>query len=140
MTSPAITAQGTKLAVSDGGSPSSFTDIPGLGAIRGLGGTAANVNDISDLDSEAKEKLMGLPDEGQITAPLNFNPANTVHQALIGYRQAKTRAEFRITTSNSKKAFFYGYVLVCGADFATGDATRGTLTVEVDGKVNWQFS
>lgn len=133
--SPAIAAQGTKLAYSDGGSPTLFADIPGLGAIRGLGGAAAPVNDISDLDSVAREKMMGLPDEGQITAPINFNPNNAVHAALVALRTARTRAEFRVTFSNAKTAHFFGYVLGVGVDANTGDAVRGQLTIEIDGFV-----
>lgn len=135
MASPAIAAQGTKLAYSFGGSPSSFTDIPGLGGIRGLGGAAAPVNDISDLDSSAKEKLMGLPDEGQITAPINFNPNNAVHAALVAARADRARLEFRYTFSNGKIAQFYGYVLGVGVDANVGDAVRGQLTIEIDGVV-----
>ncbi len=137
MTSPAITAQGTKIAYSDGGSPSSFTDIPGVRSIRGLGGGAASVNDTSDLDSSAKEKLLGLPDEGQLSVPMNVNHNNSVHQALRAARLAKTRLEFRVTFSNSKIAQFFGYVLTFSSDVDTGDALRGGMTIEIDGAVSY---
>lgn len=137
MTSPAITAQGTRLAYSDGGSPSSFTNIPGIGRISGLGGGGASVNDISDLDSEAKEKLLGLIDEGQLSCPINVNHNNAVHAALRAARAAKTRLEFRITFSNAKVAQFFGYVIVFGSEAATGDALRGTMTIEIDGLVSY---
>lgn len=137
MTSPAITAQGTKLAYSDGGSPSSFTDIPGVQGVRGLGGGAATVNDISDLDSLMKEKMMGLGDEGQLTVPINVNHNNSVHQALRTARLNRTRLEFRVTFTNSKLAVFFGYVLTFMSDANTGDAVRGQMTIEIDGAVSY---
>lgn len=137
MASPAITAQGTKLAYSDGGSPSSFTDIAGVRGIRGLGGGAASVNDTSDLDSVAKEKLLGLPDEGQLSVPMNVNHNNATHQALRAARLAKTRLEFRITFTNAKIAQFFGYVLTFGTDVDVGDAVRGGMTIEIDGSVQY---
>lgn len=137
MTSPAITAQGTKLAYSDGGSPSSFTDIVGVRGIRGLGQGAAAVNDISDLDSSAKEKLLGLPDEGQLAVSMNVNHNQATHQAMRNARINRTRLEFRITFSNSKIAQFFGYVLTFGTDVETGDAVRGGMTVEIDGAVSY---
>lgn len=135
MASPAITAQGTVLAYSDGGSPSSFTAVPGVNAVRGLGGGAVPINDISDLDSTAREKMPGLPDEGQLTVPININHNNAVHAALRAARLAKTRLEFRITFSNGKIAGFFGYVLTFMSDVNTGDAVRGQMTIEIDGPI-----
>lgn len=135
MASPAVTAQTTKLAYSDGGSPSSFTDIPGVTRITNLGGGQPRVNDISDLDSTAAEKLLGLIDEGAVSVGLNVNRNNSVHQALWTARAAKTRLEWRVTYSNSKIAQFYGYVTQMPDEINTGDAQRGSMTIEVDGIV-----
>lgn len=133
MTSPAIAAQATVLAYSDGGSPSSFTNVPGVNSIRGLGGGATPVNDTSDLDSLAKEKLPGLIDEGSIAVSININMNNSVHAALNTARRNKTRLEWKVTYSNSKIDQFFGYVLTFGRDINTGDAVRGQMTIEVDG-------
>lgn len=137
MTSPAITAQGTKLAYSDGGSPSSFTDIPGVVRVSGIGGGATPVVDTSDLDSVAKEKMLILPDEGQVAVTLNPKHSNAVHAALRLARSNKTRLEWRCTFTDGKIAQFFGYVLTFASDAGMGDALRGAMSIEIDGPVSY---
>lgn len=137
MASPAITAQGTVIAYSDGGSPSSFTNIPGVSGLRGLGMGQPRINDISDLDSTAVEKMLGLIDEGTVNGSINVNHANAVHAALRAARAARTRLEFKMTFANGKIAQFFGYVTQFGSDVNTGDALRGQLTIEIDGIVSY---
>lgn len=135
MASPAIAAQHTRLRVSDGGSPQNFQYVPGVASVRGLGAGATPINDISDLDSTAKEKLPGLPDEGQLTVAININMANAVHLSLQQARMNSSRREFQIVFSNGKTATFMGYVLTFAEDVNTGDAVRGQMTIEIDGPV-----
>jgi hypothetical protein len=93
----AIESQGSRIAYSDGGSPSSFTSLGNITGISDLGGGSAPVNDVSNLDSIFREKMMGLPDEGQVTLTLNPDPDNTGHIALRSARKTRTRLEFRCT-------------------------------------------
>lgn len=136
----AIESQGTKLAYSTGGSPSSFTDIGNITAINGLGGGAPPVNDVSNLDSTFREKMMGLPDEGQLSVSFNPDPDNAVHQALRTARKNRTRLEFRGTltdTAPATVAQFFGYVMTFALDVAMGQPVRGSMTIEIDGEVSW---
>lgn len=135
----AIESQGVKIAYSDGGSPSNFTNIGNVVGIGGLGGGQAPVNDVSNLDSTFREKMMGLPDEGQITLNINPDPDNGSHIALRAARAARTRLEFRVTLTDSGPALaaFYGYVLSFPFDIQTGQPVRGSLAIEIDGPVQW---
>jgi len=133
----AIESQGVKLAVSTG-SPTEFSNIGNIVDFSGPGGQAA-VIDISNLDSTFREKMMGLPDEGQITFNLNWDPDNATHTTLRSNRAARTRTEFRITLTDATPTAgrFFGYVL--GLQLAGGvDAVvKAALTVEIDGPVAW---
>jgi hypothetical protein len=135
----AIESQGTKIYYSDGGSPSAFTQITNVTNIRGLGGSAAPVIDVSNLDSTFKEKMMGLPDEGQITADINLDPDATSHQAMRAARKARSRLEFKmvLTDGAPSVAQFYGYVLTFPVDVGVGQQVKGGFTIEIDGEVSW---
>lgn len=134
----AVESQGVKFAVSDGGSPSAFSNVGNITGIKGPGGSA-NVIDITNLDSVAREKLMGVPDEGQITLDINLDPDNTQHQQLRTARANRTRLEGRITLTDSTPAVgqFYFYVLGYAHDIHVDNPIKVSVTLEVDGPVTW---
>src|SRR4051812_7748684 len=107
----AIESQGVKLYVSVG-SPTEWNAIGNVTGIKGPGG-AASVIDVTNLDSSAKEKLMGLPDEGQISVELNYDPDNTQHTLLRVSRRSRTRLEFKIQLTDATNTLltFAAYVL-----------------------------
>lgn len=137
MASTTIEAQGVALAVSDGGSPSSFTSIANVITIKGPGGTAS-VIDVTNLASVAKEKRMGLPDEGQLSFELNYDPDNAQHIVLRNGRRARTRLEFRITLTDTTATVlaFFGYVLGFELSAAVDQVVKAAVTVEIDGAVS----
>ena len=79
MASGAIHSRKTKIEITDG---STKVQIKGLTQFSGLGGGSASVIDVTDLDSDAKEKMIGLADEGQVTLSLNYMPADPGQVAL----------------------------------------------------------
>lgn len=133
----AIESQGVTLAVSVG-SPTSFNNIGNIVDINGPGGQAS-VIDVSNLDSVAKEKLIGLMDEGQVTLNLNLDPDNTTHQSLRSARQSRTRLEFKLTLTDTSPAIgtFFAYVLGFVHSIGVDQAVKASVTLEIDGLVNW---
>jgi hypothetical protein len=134
----AIQSQGVVLAMSDGGSPSLFTNVGNVTGFQGPGGSAA-VIDVSNLDSTAKEKLIGLADEGQFTFDMNLDPDNAAHQALRDARATRVRKEFRLTLTDTVATvlIFYGYVLQFRIQGAVDQVVKASVSLEVDGAVNW---
>ena len=134
----AIQSQGVVLYVTDGGSPTEYTAIPNVTDFSGPGGQAS-VIDISNLDSLAREKMMGLADEGQLTFNLNWDPDSTVHQRLNTLRKNRTKAEFKIalTDATPTNATFFGYVLGVQLTAGVDAAVKAAVTVEIDGPVTW---
>ena len=137
MTVKAIESQGVTLKYTVG-SPTGMAGIANVTAIRGPSGSAS-VIDVTNLLSTFKEKLMGLPDEGQISLDLNFDPDDTSHQALRGARASRTRTEFLLTLTDSTPATgtFWGYVLSFTLDIGVDKQVTASLTIEVDGPIAW---
>jgi hypothetical protein len=135
----AIESQGITIQISVGNSPSSFSTIANVTGFRGPGGTAS-VIDVTNLSSVAKEKLMGLPDEGQFSLDLNFDPDAASHQGLRNARAARTPCEFKINFTDAPTvttAVFSGYVLGFEISGQVDQQVRASATIEIDGAVAW---
>src|SRR5579871_5136727 len=112
MSTGAIPTQGVAIKRGDGGAPETFTKIGEVVDFDGPGGKA-NIIDATSLDSVAKEKLAGLPDEGQVTLTINFVPSDTMQQGLRNDRAARTLRNFQIvmTDTGHLTASFAAFVL-----------------------------
>lgn len=78
----AVNAQGTLLKIGNGASPEVFNSISEVKNIGELGGVNA-VIDATTLTSAAKEKKIGLVDNGQLTLVLNYDSTDTTGQAVL---------------------------------------------------------
>lgn len=132
-----IESQGIKIAVSSG-SPTSFTNIGNITDFSGPGGQAS-VIDVSNLDSTFKEKIMGLPDEGQVSFNVNLDPDNASHTALRTLRASRSRGEFKITLTDATPTtlMFFGYVLGFTLSGGVDAVVKAALTIEIDGPIAW---
>ena len=133
----AIESQGITLQVSEG-SPTLFQTIANVIGFSGPGGSAS-VIDITNLSSTAKEKLMGLPDEGQFTLDLNFDPDAASHIRMRDARVARQKMSFKInfTDVTPSSCVFDGYVLSMQYSGAVDAAVKAAVTIEIDGPVIW---
>ena len=98
----AIEAQGTKLfwSTSTAASTSASALIGEVTDFTGPGGQAG-VIDITHLGSTAKEKLIGLRDEGQLSMTLNFSATNVEQVALRTDRAARTKKRVTMKFSDT---------------------------------------
>ncbi len=131
----AIESQGCVISYTVG-SPTNMQAIGNVVSFNGPGGSAT-VIDVTNLDSTAKEKRMGLPDEGQFTMELNYDPDNTAHIALRNARKSRTRVEFRLTLTDTTATSltFWGYVLGFAIQGGVDAVVKASLTIEIDGAV-----
>lgn len=132
----AIESQGIVLSCTVGSPTGTMTPIANVTGFSGPGGSAS-VIDITNLSSTAKEKLMGLPDEGQLTIDINYDPDNASHIALRNARKTRTRTEFKITLTDATATVltFWGYVLGFAITAGVDQALKASITVEIDGAV-----
>ena len=133
MASSAIAAQG--IAIARFGA-TTFETIPNVVSFQGPGGQAS-VIDVTNLASTAKEKRMGLRDEGQLSLTLHFNPDDTVHQGLRSDRTNRTRRQFKITFTDATPITwtFYGFVTQFSVQGGVDAVVESSVTIEIDGDI-----
>jgi hypothetical protein len=106
------------------GSPLVYTTIAQRVSIGGPE-MSVSVIDVTDLDSDAREKIPGLPDGGSLKLTINYDPQDATHQLLLGFWADPTVEEWNLVFPDSSTFPFQG--------FLTGFSPGG---VEVDGKLS----
>lgn len=133
-----LTAQTTNLVLT-GYSMESIGEVTDF---TGPGGAAA-VIDLTGLQSTAKEKLMGLRDEGQLTLNVNFNATDAGQVGLRSDRADRRKGLYDmvftdITPSASvipSNCWFQGYCLNYNISGAVDQKVAAAITLEIDGPV-----
>lgn len=136
MSENALESQGTTIAIQMG-SPLAFEDIEEAKDINFRTGSAT-VNDVTDLNSVAREKRMGLPDEGQCTFTLHIRPKLATHAELIAAKADRQRRTFRVTLTDESPPTSYqfsAYVLSVPISAQTDGVIESSVTCEITGAV-----
>lgn len=136
MSTNAILAQGTKFAVSPNASPPTFQDIPEIKTIGGPDGSAPTI-DVTDLDSTAREYVLGLKDEGSFSLGIQYIPANSVHASLRTAWGARTQLRFRVTFTDTGTTVweFNGFVTGFSQTMGVDTVVEATVGIKITGSV-----
>jgi len=100
---------------------------------------AANVIDASHLGSTAKEKMLGLRDEGQVTLDVNFRPGTTAQDYMRTCRANRYMRKALIQLNDSTvelaktKIIFDAYVSGFSITGAVDQIVKGSITLEITG-------
>ena len=132
-----LESQGVVLRVDDdSGSPSTFLAIGNISGISGPSGSASEI-DVTDLDSVAREFLMGLPDEGEISLDMFWAPGTVVHDLLFNARKNRTKKNFRLELTDSPTTIynFFGFVTGLAQNTAVDEAITAALTIRITGAI-----
>lgn len=134
----AMESQGTKLFWSASTAQSTAVQVNEITDFNGPGGAAA-VIDISHLGSTAKEKLIGLRDEGQLSFSLNYNATDAGQVSLIADRAARTKKGCLLKFNNAatNSAFFKGYCMQFAITGAVDDKIAANAVIEITGAVSY---
>lgn len=138
MSSQALEAQGMELKIGDGASPEVFTAIPEIKTFSGPGGSAT-VIDVTDLSSQAKEKRMGLADEGQLSFTINYIPTNDEHAALREAREDRAETNFKLVFTDDSPSTtwsFSGFVTGFSVSGAVDGVVEANVTIEITGAIS----
>ena len=130
--STAIETQGTVLSIKTGASV--FTPIAQITDFSAFSG-AASVIDTTNLDSTAKEKLMGLQDFGQVSLSFNVIPNDAGQVALEAAKASRALTDFKLVLSDGYTYSFSGFVLSKSLSGAVDDKVSGSATIEISGNV-----
>ena len=133
MSSNAIESQGVLIKRYNG---ATYDTIPEVKSFTGPGGSATII-DVTDLQSVAKEKRMGLPDEGQLTMTINYIPDNAVHMALRADRVASVETDFKIifTDTLNTEWTFSAFVTNFSVSGAVDGVVEAQVTLEITGAI-----
>lgn len=137
----AIDLDSTALTITDNTdaatmTPQALTEIGEITDFDGPGGSSA-VIDKTHLQSTRKEKFAGVPDEGQLSLSINFDPSDAGLAVAQAARIARAEKGFKITYSDDQTATFNGYVLAVTSSGAVDGKVSGSLTIEVSGAVTF---
>ena len=111
-----------------------ITTIGEVITVGGPGGSASII-DISHLGSSAVEKLLGLPDEGQVTLECNYVALDAGQIACRVARAARTSSEMVITLSDLSTLTFDAYVMGFAISSGVTQQVKVSITLEIDGAV-----
>ena len=106
-------------------------------------GGQANIIDVTHLGSTAKEKLVGLRDEGQLSMSMNLSFSDTAQIALRADRATRTKRKCVIKFNDSAtdaartKAIFDGYVLGFSITGAVDNKVSANAVIEITGAVTY---
>jgi len=138
MSSQALEAQGMELKIGDGASPEVFTAISEIKTFTGPGGSAT-VIDVTDLSSAAKEKRMGLADEGQLSFTINYIPTDDEHAALREARATREETNFQLVFTDDSPSTtwsFSGFVTGFSVSGAVDGVVEANVTIEITGAIS----
>jgi predicted secreted protein len=134
MSSNALEAQGMLIKIGNGASPQVFSTISEIKTFSGPTGSAA-VIDVTDLSSTAKEKRMGLADEGQLSFTINYIPDNTQHTLLRTRRASREETNFKMVFTDDSPSTTWSF-----SAFVTGFAVSGAVDNVVEANVTLEIT
>lgn len=135
MTTNAVKFQGSTFEAKDG------TDATTIGEVIACDGPSgqATIIDATHSGSTAREKVMGLPDEGRITLTCNYVQGDTGQSLLRTRRGNQTLDEYEITFPNNPTTniTFSAYCLGYSLSGSTDGKWDARVDLEVSGAVTY---
>jgi hypothetical protein len=101
-TGKVVTAAGAATSVT-------FTNIANIKTFSGFDGAASEI-DKTNLDSLAKEFMLGITDPGQFSIEIDYDNTNAAHAALRAKQVSSALSNFKMTLPNANVVTFTGYV------------------------------
>ncbi|MEV4934924.1 phage tail tube protein [Sphingobium sp. LSP13-1-1.1] len=130
----AVETQGTVLSIET--ATGVFTPVAKITDFSAFSGSAS-VIDTTNLDSTAKEKLMGLQDFGQVSINFLVIPNDAGQVALEAAKASRSLKNFKLQlndTDNTTYAFS-GFVISKPLNGGVDAAVTGSATIEISGDV-----
>lgn len=133
--SDAIVSQGFTLEIGDvGDSPTVLTEIKEIKSFTAFEGQAAEI-DVTNLQSTAKEFIMGLQDFGGFNVDVNHLSADPGQDEARAAKASGTKKTFLATFSDGETAAFDGYVLSNGRSGGVDQAVEASFSIRITGSV-----
>ncbi|MDR5801202.1 phage tail tube protein [Caballeronia sp. LZ001] len=137
MTSTAISSQGSSFSVNtaaSGAAQPTWTKVANVKSYSGFDGTATEI-DVTDLDSTAKEKRLGLQDNGSFSLDLNVNYSDPGQSAMLAARAAGTSKQFKLGLPDGSAKTFFAFVKSFPIAGGTDTVLTSTVALTITGDV-----
>ncbi|MCY0385656.1 phage tail tube protein [Robbsia sp. Bb-Pol-6] len=133
--STAVSSQGSNFSVNTGTLAAPvWTKIANVKSYSGFDGSATEI-DVTDLDSTAKEKRLGLQDNGSFSIEINVNYADPGQAAMQAARAAGTSLEFKLGLPTGTAKTFNAFVKTFPLAGGTDTVLTATVALTITGAV-----
>lgn len=135
----AVNVDTTGLAYTSGGTatPNTYTQVKGLLSFDGFDGTADEL-DVTDLDSDAKEFVSGIKDEGKFGFEIkNLTKTDPGQQALRAARASGAVVGMKLTLPDTSVASFNTIVKSMPTGGGVNAVLKGKVDCRISGSVVW---
>jgi hypothetical protein len=113
-----------------------MSTIGEVAGVSGFDGVADEI-DVTNLQSTAKEFLIGLQDFGNLTMEVNLANTDVGQIKLRNLKAAATIGYFAITLSDTKVSAFAALVRSFTFSNPQNDAARGSVQLRITGEPQW---
>lgn len=127
----AMTFVGLKLEVDDVGG-NTDVEVTGITSYDNPGSTQAEI-DVTDSQSVAKEFILDIPDNGQISFNYNVDHEDAGQDKIRTAKAASAQLRWTLTFSDETTLIWNGYCTSMSGNGSNGDAVRGTIVSRVNG-------
>jgi len=128
----------TGLAYTSGGTatPQTYTKINGVLSFDGFDGSADEL-DTTDLDSDAKEFVSGIRDEGKFGFEIKRLKADAGQTAMRAVLASGAITGFRLTLPDTSVATWQALVKTMPASGGVNAVLKGKVDTKISGPVTW---
>ena len=132
--SDAIETQGFLVNIGNGDSPLTYTEVKEVKTFTAFDGAAAEI-DITNLQSTAKEFIMGLQDNGNMSLDLNYLSADPGQVLVRAAKASRVLQDWQLTFSDATTATFQGFVTTAPRSGGVDAAVETSFTIRITGAV-----
>ena len=147
-----IKTQGTHLFYVTPGDTPAIVKLHCPTGVTGLGGAADQIDTTCLDQTKDRTYTRGLGNPGQVTIPINFDPAQLSHQDIFDLKDGGETLQWvvgfsdgvspptltngvMVPSTDRTNILFDAYVSDFSLDFAGNDIVKGTLTLQRSGAV-----
>ena len=134
--SDAIETQGFFFNIGNGDSPLTYTEVKEVKSFTGFDGSAAEI-DITNLQSAAKEFLMGLQDFGGFNIETNYLSADAGQVLMRAAKASRVIQDIQLVFSDSSTATFQAFILSAPLSGGVDAAVDGSFQLRISGDVTF---
>lgn len=124
----------TVTAGSGTATPTTWTQIINVKSFSGFDGQPAEL-ETTNLDSTAKEFLLGLTDPGAFNFEIDYDSTAASHQALRTKQIAATKTPFKLTLPNGNVITFNAYVKGLPLSGGVDQVAKTSVTLRITGAI-----